>query len=93
MNPWYQITRRLQSEISPESFENWLEPIRFSHIDDDRSLHLIAPNLSAKQWIEDEFVSKILAAARALRLDIATLTLDVVDTASPQPIFQAEVVV
>ncbi len=85
MNPWQQIVGKLQPEISPESFENWLEPVRFSHVDDDRSLHLIAPNSSAKRWIEDEFVSKILVAAQTLALDIKSLSFEVAERGSPPP--------
>ncbi|MDA1314262.1 MAG: chromosomal replication initiator protein DnaA [Acidobacteria bacterium] len=86
MNPWQQIVRSLQPEISPQSFENWLEPVRFSHVDDDRSLHLIAPNSSAKRWIEDEFLGKILAASQLLALDITSLSFDVVEPSmAPQP--------
>ena len=77
MNPWQQIVRNLQPEISPESFENWLEPVRFSHVDESRALHLIAPNSSAKRWIEEEFVEKILASGQRLQLDISSLSFDV----------------
>ncbi len=91
MNPWQQIVRNLQPEISPESFENWLEPIRFSHVDDARALHLIAPNLSAKRWIEEEFVSKILATGQKLKLDIASLTFDLAEPNSAPPLPSAAV--
>ena len=83
MNPWQQIVRDLQPEISPESFENWLEPVRFSHVDESRSLHLIAPNLSAKRWIEEEFVDKILAAGQKLELGISSLSFDIAASFAP----------
>ena len=90
MNPWQQIVKNLQPEISPESFENWLEPVRFSHLDDSRTLHLVAPNLSAKRWIEDEFTDKILTTGKDLRLDISTINFAVANHTAAQPSSQED---
>jgi len=90
MNPWQKIVKNIQPEISPESFENWLEPVRFSHLDESRTLHLVAPNLSAKRWIEDEFTDKILTTGKDLRLDIATINFEVANHTAAQPFFQED---
>ena len=70
MNFWGQISRRLKSEISQENYENWLDPIRFSHIDSERTMHLLAPSESACRWIEEEHKDRILAIARSLALAV-----------------------
>jgi len=90
MNPWQKIVKNIQPEISPESFENWLEPVRFSHLDESRTLHLVAPNLSAKRWIEDEFTDKILTTGKDLRLDIATINFEVANHTAAQPFPQED---
>ena len=66
MDVWQQILRRLEAQVSRESYSNWLEPIRFSHVDDQRTLHLLVPSVSAQQWLESEYQEPILDAARSL---------------------------
>ncbi|HYM11383.1 MAG TPA: chromosomal replication initiator protein DnaA [Bryobacterales bacterium] len=68
MNAWEQILRQLQHQVSPESFHNWLEPARFSHIE-GRSLFVAVPNSSAKSWLETEYQNRILETARQLAMD------------------------
>jgi chromosomal replication initiator protein len=69
MNAWAQILRELRHRVSPESFQNWLEPVQFSHIDDG-ALFLTAPNASARQWLETEYRAPILDTARHLAIEV-----------------------
>jgi chromosomal replication initiator protein len=69
MNAWAQILRELRHRVSPESFQNWLEPVQFSHIDDG-ALYLRAPNGSARQWLETEYRAPILDTARHLAIEV-----------------------
>ena len=66
MDVWQQILRRLEAEVSRENYSNWLEPVRFSHVDDLRTLHLLVPSVSARQWLESEYQETILDTARSL---------------------------
>lgn len=68
MDAWQQILHRLESEVTRESYENWLEPIRFSHIDSEKKMHLLAPNESARKWLEQEYQDRILSTARGLAM-------------------------
>ena len=68
MDAWQQILHRLESEVNRESYENWLEPIRFSHIDSERKMHLLAPNESGRKWLEQEYRDRILTTARSLAM-------------------------
>jgi chromosomal replication initiator protein len=72
MNAWDQILRQLQHLVSPESFHNWLEPTRFSHIE-GRSLFVAVPNTSAKSWLESEYQNRILETARQLAMDFQSV--------------------
>ena len=66
MDIWQQILRRLEAQVSRENYSNWLEPVRFSHVDDQHTLHLLVPSASAQQWLESEYQETILDAARSL---------------------------
>ncbi len=68
MNAWQQILHRLESEVNRDNYENWLEPIRFSHIDSEKKMHLLAPNESARKWLEQEYQDRILTTARSLAM-------------------------
>jgi len=72
MDAWQQILRQLQLSVSQESFQNWLEPTQFSHIE-GKSLVVSVPNPSAKQWLENEYQSQILNTARHLAMDFQTV--------------------
>ena len=70
MEMWQEILGRLEPTVSAESYANWLQPLRFSHVDQQRALHLVAPNESAKKWLDTEYKTRILSTAGSLALDI-----------------------
>jgi chromosomal replication initiator protein len=72
MNAWEHILRELQHRISPESFRNWLEPTRFSHIE-GRSLFVSVPNSAAGRWLENEYRTQILDMAHQLAMDFQSV--------------------
>ena len=63
--------------MSGESFENWVEPVVFSHIGQNRALHLEAPNLEVQRWLESELAPTILGTAKDLGLDIDSVSIDI----------------
>ena len=73
MNAWQQILHRMEGEMSRDSYENWLAPVRFSHIDSASTLHLIAPNSSARRWLEQEYRERILSTARSLAMALESV--------------------
>ena len=72
MNAWEQILRQLQHRVSPESYRNWLEPTRFSHIE-GKSLFVTVPNQAAGRWLENEYLTQILDTARHLAMDFQSV--------------------
>ena len=74
---WQGIQRALRSSMSPASYENWLEPVQFSHIGSERDLHLVAPNSAVRDWLELELRADIVSAARASGLDVTTLSVEI----------------
>ena len=79
---WQGIQQALRSSMSPASYENWLEPVQFSHIGSERDLHLVAPNSAVRDWLELELRADIVSAARASGLDVTTLSVEI---AEPEP--------
>ena len=73
MEMWQEILGRLEPAVSTESYSNWLQPLRFSHVDQQRALHLVAPNESAKKWLDVEYKKMILSTASSLALDIKSV--------------------
>lgn len=73
MNAWHQILHRMEGEVNRNSYENWLAPVRFSHIDSASTLHLIAPNPSARRWLEQEYRERILSTARSLAMPLESI--------------------
>ncbi len=82
LNEWSRVRDAVRPSMSEESYRNWLEPVAFSHICDDRQLHLVAPNSDVQDWIESEFRSRILQTSRSLGLDIMGVR---IQTAAPEP--------
>jgi len=72
MDAWQQILRHLQQSVTPESFHNWLEGARFSHIE-GKSLFVSVPNNHARQWLEGEYKNQVLDTARHLDLDLLSV--------------------
>jgi len=70
MEAWRQILDQLRLGATPESFENWLEPVRYSHIDDSGVMHLVAPNRSVQDLLRKDFKQKILDAAIDLGMQL-----------------------
>ncbi len=60
---WEQTTKNLEIVISPQNYTNWIQPIQFSHYDDQSSyLYLIVPNQFFKEWLEDNYIDMINGA-------------------------------
>ena len=82
---WHRIQEVLRGSMTQESFRNWVEPVQFSHFGENSDIHLMAPNSDVKDWLEQEFLTKIVAAARRTGLDIGQVAIDVAGS-GPQPV-------
>jgi chromosomal replication initiator protein len=67
--PWDLIKQQLESELSTESYENWIARTRFGAID-GKTMVVVAPDEPTVSWLNEEFSLRIQAQARALRLGI-----------------------
>ena len=73
MNAWDQILQELRVRVSPESFHNWLEETRFSHVE-GQCLNVVVPNPATGTWLDNEYRSHILDAARHLGMDFRAVS-------------------
>jgi chromosomal replication initiator protein len=77
MNDWQPIAQKLAFQVNAQDFRNWLEPVRFSELEQDGTLHLLVPNSSASQWLEQEYRSLILETAVDLGLPVRSVLFEV----------------
>lgn len=76
MNEIWKLTlKKIRSQLSEQNYNTWIKPIRFKKIDDD-IIKLTVPNKFIKNWIKDNYQSKLekIAAEEGFlnyRLDIS----------------------
>ncbi len=80
---WDEILSELRSEVSPESFETWLEPIQEVGLEEDGILRLATPNDSVERMLSVEYRQRILDAAARLSLPVRDIAAGV-RTSQPQ---------
>jgi len=69
MNPWEQILEHLKASVSPQNYSTWLEPARFSHIEEDLLLVRV-PNKTFGDFYRQNFAAQFQQALQNLPLGI-----------------------
>jgi len=69
MNPWEQIREHLQTSVSPQHYSTWVEPARFSHVEED-VLFVRVPNKTFQDFYAKNFEMVLQQALKALPLGI-----------------------
>src|SRR5271156_1606792 len=69
MNPWDRIKKELETNLSPESYQNWISRIEFMGMD-GLTLVLSVPDETTRRWIETEYAAQLLRVGRQLGLAI-----------------------
>ena len=65
MNAWDLIKQRLETTLSPESYQNWVNRTHLARIDGD-ILFVAVPDAATRDWIESEYALKITGILRSL---------------------------
>ncbi|HWQ54447.1 MAG TPA: chromosomal replication initiator protein DnaA [Bryobacteraceae bacterium] len=63
MNPWEQIKKRLESSLSAESFQNWVNRTSFAGVEGE-TLLVSVPDTETKAWMESEYADQVQAIIR-----------------------------
>ena len=65
MNAWDLIKQRLETTLSPESYQNWISRTQLARSDGD-VLFIAVPDAPTRDWIESEYALKITGILRSL---------------------------
>ena len=80
MNPWEQIKQQLQAVLSPESYQNWVNPTSFGQLDGG-TMRVLVRNAEDKAWMETEFANQVAAIIRRLNLPVQSVVYEPAKTA------------
>jgi chromosomal replication initiator protein len=58
---WTQTATNLEKVIPPQNYINWIQPIRYSHTEDNIVV-VCVPNQFFKEWLEDNYLDLINSA-------------------------------
>jgi chromosomal replication initiator protein len=75
LNQWVRILGALEKKINRQSFETWLKPTRFSHIN-GRTLHVRIPS-AAFQHVGDRYADHIYEAIETLGLELDNVIFEI----------------
>jgi chromosomal replication initiator protein len=82
---WKQTTTNLAKVIAPQNYTNWIQPIQFSHAD-DQSLFMNVPNQFFKEWLEDNYldlINSVLSATADRNLMVTFLIQEKTQDSAP----------
>ena len=82
---WNQTITNLEKVITPQNFSNWIEPIRFSHAD-QQGLYLQVPNQFFREWLEDNYLDLITSALSVTTDKTPQISFIVQDTEPEMPL-------
>ena len=83
LNQWVRILGALEKKINRQSFETWLKPTRFSHIN-GRTLHVRIPS-AAFQHVGDRYGDHIYEAIETLGLELDEVLFEIPPQEAPRP--------
>lgn len=69
MNAWDLIKRQLETRLSAQSYQNWINPTAFSRID-GKTLWVTVPNGETRTWLESEYGEMIGSILPQLNLGV-----------------------
>ncbi len=67
MDVWERIKQHLATQLSVQSYRNWLEKTTLENATGEL-LYVSVPDAASREWIEQEYGGRILSAIRALGL-------------------------
>ncbi len=69
MNAWQEILGYLKTKVNTQSYQTWLRPTRFSHVNQEE-LVVRVPNREFQDWIQEHYSSLINEALSQLPLHL-----------------------
>ena len=69
MNAWLQVLNYLKTKVNTQSYQTWLRPTRFSHVDKE-AIVVCVPNREFQEWIQENYASLVAEALQHLNLGV-----------------------
>ncbi len=69
MNAWQEILGYLKVKVNTQSYQTWLRPTRFSHVNHE-AIVVRVPNREFQNWIQEHYGTLINEAVAHLHLDL-----------------------
>lgn len=69
MNAWQEILGYLKTKVNTQSYQTWLRPTRFSHVNQEE-LIVRVPNREFQDWIQEHYSSLIAEALSKLPMHL-----------------------
>jgi len=65
MNAWLQVLNYLKTKVNTQSYQTWLRPTRFSHVENE-AIVVSVPNREFQEWIQENFAGLVSEALQHL---------------------------
>ncbi len=89
MNAWQEILGYLKTKVNTQSYQTWLRPTRFSHVDQG-ALVVRVPNREFQDWIQEHYGGMIHDAVTELQLDLQKVRYVVEESTDKKPMESGE---
>ena len=67
MNAWLQVLNYLKTKVNTQSYQTWLRPTRFSHVDNE-AIVVTVPNREFQEWIQENYAGLVSEALQHLNM-------------------------
>lgn len=81
---WTQTATNLEKVIPPQNYINWIQPIRYSHTENNRVV-VSVPNQFFKEWLEDNYLDLINSALSITAEKNLSITVTIKEDETPPP--------
>jgi len=72
MNAWLQVLNYLKTKVNTQSYQTWLKPTRFSHVDKE-AIVVSVPNREFQEWIQENYAALVSEALQNLNMGIVEI--------------------
>ena len=72
MNAWLQVLNYLKTKVNTQSYQTWLRPTRFSHVDKE-AIVVFVPNREFEEWIQDNYAPLVTEALQHLNIGVTQI--------------------
>ncbi len=85
MNAWQEILGYLKVKVNTQSYQTWLRPTRFSHVNQE-ALVVRVPNREFQDWIQEHYGSLISEALTQINSDVRKVNYVIEEDPEKKPI-------